>query len=176
MALVSLPASELPPAPLFASLFYLLHSWSSSSSSLTLSLSRSLTHSCPPLGPSWSVVTLFRRGKKGGWEEVSRESGLYFSPSQKLPSPQMILVSPSSRTHVHTHTHTHTHTHSIHWPPPRLPRVAYLTSPPLHLSSCRACSLMSALMSLQFFIGSPFLFPDLLLQKISAGLDSRAAE
>ena len=137
MALVSLPASELPPAPLFASLFYLLHSWSSSSSSLSLSLSCSLTHSCPPLCPSWNVVTLFRGGKKGGLVGggESRIGAFIFLPPKNSLLLKWSLLAPP---HVHRHTHTHTHTHSIHWPPPRLPRVAYLTSPPLHLSSLQS--------------------------------------
>lgn len=80
----------------------------------------------------------------------------------------MILASPSFLFSLFT-SYTHTHTlHSL----TTLHPFALHTSPLLPSSSlAQACSLVYVLMSLQFFIGDHFLFPDLLgFSTVSAGL------
>lgn len=141
------PSSELPPCLALPPPVVLL----------TLSLTSAF-----PLCPSWSVVTLFH-GEKGGGE-----SWLYFSLS-KLPSPQMILVSPSFPFSLFMPS---THTRTIHWPP-STPLASPHTLPLLPSTSLlQACSLMSALMSLQFFIGFQICSPSKYLQDSPAALGS----
>ena len=123
------PASALPPS---------LASTPGPTLSLSYSIVRCLTSaslSCP----SWSVVTLFHVGKGGRWV-------LGFI-SFSLPSPQMIPPFPLSFSLTLTHTpYSLTTVHPL----------AQHTSPLFPSTSpLRACSLMSALMSLQFFIGKP---------------------
>lgn len=99
------PASELPPS--LACLFYLFHSWSIS---LSPSPSRLFAHSLLPSSLSLSKCGNFiPRRKRGG----GREPWPLFFSLPKLPSPQMILVSPSFPISLFT-PHTHTYTLSIH--------------------------------------------------------------
>lgn len=148
------PASELPPS---------LASCSTSSSpgpSLSLLFARSLLP---------SSLSLLKCGNFIPWREGGRwVSAFSFLPFQNSPLLKWYLLAPPFP--FPSLPLAHTYTRAIHWPPstpsasPRC--IPHLSSPPPLL--CRlACSLMSALIPFQFFIGNPFLFPDLLLQNIS---------
>lgn len=90
----------------------------------------------------------------------------------KLPSPQMILVSPSFPFFPLYPSHTHTHTlFTDHPPPPWLPCIAYLTSLPLHLPSASVLAHVCANVT-SIFHRQPLPVSRSLPSKIPAGLAS----
>lgn len=136
-ALVSLPhLSSLPLSRLLALPLPLMLL-------LLCSLSLLFAHSLLPFPLSLLKCGNFIPWRKGGVGGGGVSLGLHFSSLSKLPSPQMILVSPSFPLFYlylsQTHTHTYTQTLFIDHPPPPLAslrRIPHLSFPP-PLLSCK---------------------------------------
>lgn len=102
---------------------------------------------------SFSLTPAFLKcGNVIPWSKGGGESSFFSLSLPKLPSPQMILVNPSFPSSPHTYTLYSLTT--LHPPSASLHGIPHLSSPSTSLL-LQACSLMSALMSLQFFIGNP---------------------